>query len=134
MAHAAWVGGEGARFGMCSLDRGDVFSFGGNVFSFWANVFSFWANVFSFRPDVFTSEGQVFSEEGKRAEGRRVRPEKRGAARVAWEVQGCGSTRARSAGSGQALRKTPARLTTNGWGRTRGHPQGEPLRGENGRG
>ena len=51
---------------MCSLNRGDVFSF-------WANVFSFRPDVFTFRPDVFIFEGQVFSEEGKRAEGREVR-------------------------------------------------------------
>ena len=40
--------------GMCSVGRGNVFSFG-------ANVFSFWPDVFTFRPNVFTLAGQVFS-------------------------------------------------------------------------
>ena len=39
---------------MCSVGRGDVFSF-------WANVFSFWPDVFTFRPNVFTLAGEVFS-------------------------------------------------------------------------
>ena len=60
MGHGGREAG-GVRLGMCSVGRGDVFSFGGDVFSFSANVFSFGPNVFSFWPNVFTSEGHVFS-------------------------------------------------------------------------
>ena len=65
---------------MCSVGWGDVFSF-------LPNVFSFRANAFTFRPNVFTLAGAVFSEEGERSEGREVRPERRGTARVGWVVQ-----------------------------------------------
>ena len=59
-------GGGWARLGMCSVDRG-------NVFSFLPDVFSFRANVSSFRPNVFTFGPDVFSEEVERGEGRAVR-------------------------------------------------------------
>ena len=42
---------------MCSVGRG--------------NVFSFLAKVFSFRPNVFTWAGDVFGEEGESSEGER---------------------------------------------------------------
>ena len=41
--------GVGARLGMCSVGRGDVFSFWPDVFSFRANVFSFLAGCVHFR-------------------------------------------------------------------------------------
>ena len=46
--------GDGGMTGMCSVGRG-------NVFSFLPNVFSFRAKVFAFRPNVFTLAGEVFS-------------------------------------------------------------------------
>ena len=50
-----WVpAGDAGMTGMCSVGRGNVFSFG-------ANVFSFGPDVFTFRPNVFTLAGQVFS-------------------------------------------------------------------------
>ena len=54
-------GGGWARLGMCSVGRGDVFSFGADVSSFRADVSSFWPNVFSFEGDVSTLAGDVSS-------------------------------------------------------------------------
>lgn len=51
MGHGRWERGR-ARLGMCSVGRG--------------NVFSFLPNVFTFRPNVF-------KEEGERGERREVR-------------------------------------------------------------
>ena len=42
-------GWDAGLTGMCSVGRGNVFSFGANVFSFWPDVFTLAGQVFSFR-------------------------------------------------------------------------------------
>ena len=77
-------------------------------------------------------------EEGKRVAGREVRPEKRGRG----TKTGSGSFGRHRAGFGdapgdrrsQAARSLGHPAPRTGWARRRGHPQGAPLHGENGRG
>ena len=96
---------------MCSLGRGNVFSFSPNVFSFGLNVFSFGLNVFTFGGNVFSLAGQVFSEEVEKGERSGVESRSRPSASSGLALRG-----RREDGQSGALGVGERGSSLGGWG------------------